>query len=344
VYGRLGSDAAGVLAALVASVADAIYAVDHEGRVQYVNPAGLRLLGYDDESELLGRPSHATIHHHRPDGAAYPEEACPLLAPRQTGETVRVESDWFIRRDGAFVPVAYSSAPVTTDEGRGAVVVFHDTTERRRAEEALAVHASRARIVQATLDERRRLGRDLHDGAQQRLVNVALALQLALRAQPPAATRELLEQALDETQHAVEDLRDLAAGLLPSVLIHRGLRGALETLAARAPVPVSLTVTEARYELVVEATAYFLVAEALTNVAKHADASEATVTIGERAGRLVVEVADDGRGGATPALGSGIEGLRDRVSALDGTLSVESPPRGGTMLRAELPLTSPEAA
>jgi PAS domain S-box-containing protein len=345
---RLGSGAAAVLAAFVESIADAIYAVDAEGRVQFVNRAGLAMLGYDDEAELLGKPSHATIHHRHPDGTPFPEDACPLLRPRITGEVVRVEEDWFIRADGTFVPVAYSSAPVPTEDGRrGAIVVFQDITERRAAQDALvrerAVHASRARIVEATLDERRRLGRDLHDGAQQRLVNVALGVQLAARAIPDddVETRELLDGALAETQAAIADLRELAAGLHPSVLTHRGLRGALESLTARAPVPVALDVPGARFDELVEATAYFVAAEALANVAKHAGATEARVRIATEDDTLVVEVADDGRGGARvggETGGSGLSGLDDRVAALGGTLSVDSPAGGGTRLRAVLPL------
>ncbi len=345
---RLGSGAAAVLAAFVESIADAIYAVDAGGRVQFVNRAGLALLGYEDEEQLLGAPSHATIHHHRPDGTPFPEDECPLLRPRVTGEVVRVEEDWFIRADGTFVPVAYSSAPVpTADGGRGAVVVFQDITERRAAQDALvrerAVHASRARIVEATLAERRRLGRDLHDGAQQRLVNVALGVQLAARAVDDPQARELLDGALAETQAAIADLRELAAGLHPSVLSHRGLRGALESLTARAPVPVALDVPDARFAELVEATAYFVAAEALANVAKHAGATEARVRIATEDDTLVVEVADDGRGGArvggdADGGGSGLGGLADRVAALDGTLAVDSPRGGGTRLRAELPL------
>jgi PAS domain S-box-containing protein len=342
---RLGSGAAAVLAAFVESIADAIYAVDPDGRVQFVNRAGLALLGYEAEEQLLGAPSHATIHHHRPDGTPFPEDACPLLRPRVTGEVVRVEEDWFIRADGTFVPVAYSSAPVPTADGRrGAIVVFQDITERRAAQDALvrerAVHASRARIVEATLAERQRLGRDLHDGAQQRLVNVALGVQLAARAVPEddAATRGLLDGALAETQAALGELRELAAGLHPSVLTHKGLRGALESLTARAPVPVALDVPDARFPELVEATAYFVAAEALANVAKHAGAREAHVRIAIEDDRLVVAVADDGRGGADPARGSGLAGLADRVAALDGTLEVDSPAGGGTRLRAVLPV------
>ena len=347
---RLGSGAGAVLAAFVESIADAIYAVDEDGRVQFVNRAGVALLGYDDETQLLGLPSHATIHHHHVDGTPFPEAECPLLRPRVTGDVVRVEEDWFIRRDGSFVPVAYSSAPVATERGRGAIVVFQDITERRAAQDALvrerAVHASRARIVEATLEERRRLGRDLHDGAQQRLVNVALGVQMAARTlgDDEGDARELLDGALAETQAAIAELRELAAGLHPSILTHRGLRGALESLTARAPVPVALDVTSARFGAVVEATAYFVAAEALANVAKHAGASEAHVRVAVEDDNLVVEVADDGRGGAD-ASGSGLAGLADRVAALDGRFTVDAPPGAGTRLRAVLPLlSSPSAA
>jgi PAS domain S-box-containing protein len=345
---RLGSAPAEVLTAFVESIADAIYAVDEDGRVQFVNRAGLALLGYEDETELLGAPSHATIHHHHVDGTPFPEADCPLLRPRVTGEIVRVEEDWFIRRDGSFVPVAYSSAPVATERGRGAIVVFQDITERRAAQEALvrerAVHASRARIVEATLEERRRLGRDLHDGAQQRLVNVALGVQLAARREADAETRELLDGALAETQAAIAELRELAAGLHPSVLTHRGLRGALESLTARAPVPVTLDVPDARFAPLVEATAYFVAAEALTNIAKHAGATEARVRVATEDSTLLIDVSDDGRGGADAASGgSGLSGLSDRVAALDGTLTIDSPPGAGTHLCARLPLP-PEAA
>jgi PAS domain S-box-containing protein len=358
---RLGTGAAAVLQALVESIADAIYAVDPAGAVQFINPAAVRILGYDHEDELLGKPSHATIHHHHPDGTPFPEDACPLLRPRVTGEVVRVEEDWFVRRDGTFVPVAYSSAPVdAAGGGRGAVVVFRDVTERRAVEAARRreaverarsadLRASRARIVEAQLDERRRMARDLHDGAQQRLVNVVIALQLALRsdaATSPAA-RDALQTALSETRDAVEELRELAAGLLPSVLTHRGLAGAIESLSARAPVPVDLDLTDARFPPAVEGTAYFVVAEALTNVAKHADATTASVrlhVVDQQ--RLVVEVRDDGRGGASVAAGRGLAGLADRVAALDGTLSVEdaAPTGQGTLLVATLPLSARAAA
>ena len=256
-----------------------------------------------------------------------------------------MEEDWFVRRDGTFVPVAYSSAPLTVDHSRGAVVVFQDISERRRADaerrRADAIHDSRARIVEAALAERRRLGRDLHDGAQQRLVNVIVALQLAAQQAQDDALRQQIGNALSETQHAIDDLRDLGSGLHPSVLSHRGLRAAIASLTARAPVPVTVTVPERRFASMIEGTAYFVVAEALANIAKHADASEAAVSMAVEADRLLVVVSDDGQGGARPdhSGGSGLGGLQDRVAAVGGTLSLKSPVGKGTRLTASLPLT-----
>ena len=248
---RLGSDEGELLGALMASMVDALYAVDDAGVVLFANPAAVSILGYDSERDLVGRPSHATIHYLHPDGRPFAEADCPLLAPRQTGEAVRVEQDWFIRRDGSFVPVAYSSAPVTFERRRGAVVVFRDISDRNRAEaerlRADAIHASRARIVEAALDERRRLGRDLHDGAQQRLINIIFALQAAGRAAGDESTKRAIAEALEETQLAVRDLRDLGAGLDPSVLAHRGLAAAIKSLTARTPVPVALELPAERF-------------------------------------------------------------------------------------------------
>ena len=350
----LDPSAAQALAALVVNVADAVYAVDHAGRVLYANPAALAILGYE-EQELLGRPSHATIHHTRPDGTPFPEAECPLLRPRTSNAVVRVDEDWFIRRDGSHVPVSYSSAPVPGADGPAAVVVFRETTallaaqvqardaaaQRARADE---LRASRARIVAATLEERRRLGRDLHDGAQQHLVNVSIALQLAAAASPEPDTAALIDQALDETRLAIADLRELAAGLLPSVLVHRGLRGAIETLTARAPLPVSLELIDERFDPQVEAAVYFFVAEALTNVAKHSGAAAASVRLARNPSspeQVIAEVADDGHGGADPRRGTGLRGLEDRLAALDGTLEIDRADGGGTLLRARLSARPP---
>ncbi|MGX6450067.1 PAS domain-containing protein, partial [Patulibacter sp. S7RM1-6] len=174
-----------LLESLLASSADAFYVVDPKGRVRFANPAAVALLGYDDATELLGRDSHATIHHTRPDGRPFPADECPLLRPRTTGEVVRVDLDWFVRRDGGMVPIAYSSSPLTTDHGLGAVVVFRRVDPEARTDgaapagAALELHESRARIVAAADAARRRISRDLHDGAQQRLVGVLMTLQSA---------------------------------------------------------------------------------------------------------------------------------------------------------------------
>ena len=199
---------------------------------------------------------------------------------------------------------------------------------------------SRARIVEAGYAERRRLERDLHDGAQQRLVALGLGLR-RVRSQldrDPAAAGELLDEAAEELASATEELRELARGIHPPVLTDRGLVPAIEALAARAPLPVSVEAEEVKpAPAAVEAAAYFVVSEALTNVARHADADTAIVHVLSADGELEVEVRDDGRGGADLAAGSGLRGLADRVAALDGSLRVDSGARRGTTVRAVIP-------
>ena len=199
--------------------------------------------------------------------------------------------------------------------------------------------ASRARIVATADKERRRVVRDLHDGAQQRLVHTIITLKLARRAvqdeREDAAA--LLTEALDHAEQATAELRELAHGILPAVLTQGGLRAGVDALASRMPVPVENGVTVGRLPAAVEATAYFVVAEALTNVAKHARSERATVTARIEDGTLVVHVRDDGVGGAQRT-GSGITGLTDRLAALDGELRVESPADRGTVVAATIPL------
>jgi PAS domain S-box-containing protein len=202
------------------------------------------------------------------------------------------------------------------------------------------LRASRARIVQAADDERRRLERNLHDGAQQRLVSLSIALRLAKRklADDPQGAEQLLEGATAEVDGAVADLRELAQGLHPAVLTELGLRPALEGLAERTPFEVDVTgVPDERLPAPVEAAVYYVVAEALTNATKHAQAERGEVVLARDDHSLAVEVRDDGRGGADPG-GSGIVGLRDRVDALGGTLTCVSPPGNGTVVRAVVPL------
>jgi len=197
----------------------------------------------------------------------------------------------------------------------------------------------RARLLAAADDARRGVVRDLHDGAQQRLVHTIIALKLARQAlsagQPDAVS--LVSQALEEAEEANAELRELAHGVLPAALTRGGLRAGVESLVARVPTPVSLSVTGERFPPGIEAGAYFVVAEALTNVAKHARAGRAEVTARVEHGTLQVRVRDDGVGGARPE-GSGLVGLGDRLAALDGRFQVESPPGGGTLVAADIPL------
>jgi signal transduction histidine kinase len=209
---------------------------------------------------------------------------------------------------------------------------------RNRVEE---LRTSRSRLVEAAVLERRRLERDLHDGAQQRLVALSLSLRLAqsrVRDDPDRA-EALLAGAQQELATALSELRELARGIHPAVLADRGLDAALEALASRSPVPVRLLeLPPERLPAAVEAAAYYVIAEALTNVVKYAHASQATVAVQRRNGHAVVEVRDDGVGGANPEQGSGLHGLVDRVGALDGSLSLDSPAGAGTRLRAEIPV------
>jgi signal transduction histidine kinase len=198
------------------------------------------------------------------------------------------------------------------------------------------VRASRARIVEAGDVERRRVERDLHDGAQQRLVALAMRLQLA-RASTEGASA-VLDEATSELQAAIGEVRDLARGLHPSILTEAGLAAAIDALAERAPLPVSVNIPTTRYRVATESAAYFVVAEALTNVARHAGASRAYVTATEADAMLVLVIRDDGRGGADPEAGSGLAGLRDRLAAAGGTLSIASPADHGTILTAVLPV------
>ncbi|MBD0290993.1 MAG: sensor histidine kinase [Thermoleophilia bacterium] len=208
-----------------------------------------------------------------------------------------------------------------------------------------AVRESRARIVAAADAERRRIERDLHDGAQQRLLALALALRTAERRYEDRGDRELqqvLGSAVEELRGAVDDLRELAHGLHPTILAEQGLGPALRSLAVRSPVPVEMRMDgglEDRLPPDVEAAAYFVACEALANVVKHACAAAATLTVSRRDGAVAIAVADDGRGGAD-ADGSGLRGLADRVEALGGRLVVASPAGAGTTVSAEIPCAS----
>jgi signal transduction histidine kinase len=220
-----------------------------------------------------------------------------------------------------------------------------ETHEQRRArvlrDRVHDLRDARQRIIAAADAERRRIERDLHDGAQQRMVAVAVTLGLAESrfASDPEGAIKLVAQAREEAQLAVKELRELARGIHPAVLSDRGLGAALEALASRAPIPVEVSgVPEEPLAPAIEAAAYFVTAEALTNVAKYAHASTASVRLSLDDGCLRLCVEDDGVGGADPSTGTGLRGLRDRVDALDGRLDVDSPLGCGTTITVELPL------
>jgi PAS domain S-box-containing protein len=341
-----------LLARILDDAPQPVWVVDEDGLIVFANPAAVAALGYEDADQLLGRPSHATVHHHRPDGSAYSDRECPMLRPRETGESVHGENEWFIRRDGSMFPIAWWSAPIAMTRGNGAVLAFTDISQRRATEQAVRerdaaeIRAAESLAVQRRMVEnaaavRRRIVRDLHDGAQQRLVTMLMSLQLA-RDQVEGEQVEvvaLLDDAVEQARAAIDELRELAAGLHPVVLSLRGLRAAVEALAGRSAIPVSVMgALPRRLPEAIEASAYFFVAEALTNTAKHANASRAEVSLTLDDTLLTVAVWDDGIGGAAYGrTGSGLAGLADRVGALGGRMVLDSDPGRGTTVRAEIP-------
>ena len=335
------------LQALIDSSPVALVEFDQDTRIRLWNPAAERIFGWTRE-EILGRTGFPMAY------AGKREESEDLFARVLAGESINDYESVRQRKDGRLVPVSIAAAPVRDAAGRyvGNLVAYTDITERKEQEaevhrlnvelharlEELA--ASRARIVTAGDVERRRLERNLHDGAQQRIVALSLSLRVALAKldQDPAGARALLANAGEELSLALDELRELARGLHPAVLTNRGLRAAVEALAGRAPVVVELAgMPDERLPAPVEAAAYYLIAEALTNVAKYAAASTVRVRVVAGDGSVTVEVTDDGVGGADPAGGSGLRGLADRVEALGGSLEVHSPPGDGTSLRATIP-------
>src|SRR3954469_3230294 len=299
------------------------------------DPADLR----DALRTALADPT-LTLLYRRADRDAFVDPTGHEVEPPHDGVT------WLVRdgeRVGAIVhDPALAEEPELLQAAASAAALALDN-ERLAAELRARVgdlQTSRARLLAVGLEERRRLERDLHDGAQQRLVALSLQLGLA-RSQvdkDPEATGRMLDAARDELRQALAELRELARGIHPAVLTDRGLEAAVEALADRAPLPVAVDeLPGERLPAAVEAAAYFVVAESLTNVAKYAQAQEAHVRVGRRNGSAVVEVRDDGVGGAEAGSGTGLRGLADRLAALDGRLEVDSPPGGGTVVRATIP-------
>ncbi len=313
---------------------------DREGLVMSdgVNLAARETLRRTPE-EYAGRSFLELVH---PDDDFQTRMA--IAAAANGVERTDVENRW-LRSDGELIVVAWSATPIWHPRAGDLVLISGvDVTERRGQEEE--IRASRARILEAGDAARRRLERNLHDGAQQRLVSLSLSLRLAETklAGDAVGAGALLAGARDELALAIDELRELARGIHPAVLTDRGLNAAVEALVGRCPVPVEFDVLEDRLPPAVEAAAYYVVSEALANVAKYARADSAAVRIANGNGVVSVEVADDGVGGADATAGSGLRGLVDRVAALDGTLRVESPAGGGTRIVAEIPVREPALA
>jgi PAS domain S-box-containing protein len=322
------------LRAMLETALDAVVTMDARGRVIDWNHAAETTFGYGAH-EAIGRDMADLIvpaslrPRHRAGLARFLETERPVILDRRLELTG-------MHKNGAEFPVELTITRIALPGQPTFTGYLRDITDRRSAEEEL--RASRARLVEVADAERQRIQRNLHDGAQQRLVSVMLTLG-RLRRTCDEDERKLIELAVDELAASLEELRELAGGLHPPVLSERGLCAALEALALRVPLPVELAALPDRsLPEQVEAAAYYVVAEALANAQKHAQASGVHVDVRVEGTVLRVEVRDDGVGGADPE-GHGLCGLRDRVEALAGALEVESPSGAGTCIRARLPLT-----
>jgi len=289
-----------------------------------------------------------TVAYRAPGGATFIDaEGRPVNLPGEdSGRAVTM-----LERDGTPLAAIIHDPALLVDPGLVAAVasalrlaVENERLQVQVESQLDEVRASRARIVAAGDIERKRVERDLHDGAQQRLVSLTLALRLVrtkMGDDGDAGIRLSLEQASDEAKAALSELRELARGIHPQILTEAGLAAAIDSLADRAPVDVSVKVGPGRYSAAVEGAAYFAVSEALANVAKYAQANHVLVQAQWADGALSIEVSDDGVGGADPGSGSGLRGLSDRLAAIDGTIEVISPNGGGTRVMAHIPTVAP---
>ena len=341
------------LAALVANVPGAIYRCAHDAdwTMATISDEIERISGYP-ASDFIdnARRTFASIIH--PDDGE--EVAREVRDATEADRTFALEYR-IVRADGEVVWVLERGQNVVEADGRAALhgAIF-DITERRRAEEVLRqreaeqariaeLEAARARILAAQDATRRQIERDLHDGAQQRLVSLALLLRMVKSklVDDPATAEVFLDDAIECLVEAIAELRELARGIHPAVLTEKGLEAAVAGLASRAPIPVEIECSlPERLPGPIETAAYYVVAESLTNVARYAEASRATVRLGRENGFALVEVEDDGVGGVNPDAGSGLRGLTDRIDALDGTLAVFSERGAGTRLHARIPLAA----
>jgi PAS domain S-box-containing protein len=321
------------LRAMLEAALDAVVSMNHDGRVIGWNRAAEVIFGYTAD-EAVGREMADLIvppalrPRHREGLARFLETETPVVLDERLELTG-------MHKDGREFPIELTITRIRLPGPPTFTGYLRDISESKQAEQAL--RASRARLVEVADAERRRIQRNLHDGAQQRLT--AVLLLLARLRGSPQKTEELVDLSIDELSAGLQEIRELASGLHPALLSERGLVPALQALALRTPFAVELAAApDRRLPEQVEAAAYYVVAEALANVQKHAGAHSVTVRASADEGNLVVEVLDDGTGGAD-AQGSGLRGLADRVEALGGSLTLESPPDGGTRLFARIPLS-----
>jgi PAS domain S-box-containing protein len=320
------------------SALDSVVRIDQHGLVTYLNPSAERTFGYGP-GEAIGRELADVI----VPPALRDAHRLGLSRYMATGEAKILERRIELvamRADGSEFPAELTVTRIDQPDGPAFVGFVRDITERMRSEHEL--RAARRRVIEAADAARERVTRDIHDGAQQQFVNTLVNVQLAqqkLSANPGRAA-ELLEIAAAQARAGIENLRELAAGIHPAILSDRGLAAALDSLADRMPIPVVLDVVVPKLSPALEASVYFFCSEALANVAKHAAATTAWVSVVASARQLTVEVRDDGIGGAAVGSGgSGLVGLHDRITALDGQLDLSTAhPGNGTTLTARIPL------
>jgi PAS domain S-box-containing protein len=325
------------LRAVLDAALDCVVIADAEGIVLEFNPAACTTFGLRRD-EAIGRSMTELIvppdlrARHRAGMSRYVRTGEAHILDR------RVEITG-MRADGSVFPVELTITRIAAAGPPVFAGYLRDLSDRHRAEEE--IRSARHRVVQAVVQERQRLERDLHDGAQQRLISVGTTLARARTALPESPNRAaaILDEAIVGLEEAAIELRDLARGIHPASLTRYGLTAALRDVARRSPIDLELgTMPADRYPMAVEATAYFVISEALTNVARYAGTGRARVDVAVDDQSLVVIIGDEGPGGASFDRGTGLRGLADRVAMLDGTFSVDSPRGGGTRLHARIPL------
>ena len=333
---RDSDGSAALLQAMLASSLDAVITIDAEGHILMFNHAAEATFGHR-EADVLGKDVADLIippslrERHRTAMARF------LATGERTILNRRVEVTG-LHSGGREFTVELTVTSVPMDGPPIFTAYLRDITDRQRAEQELL--ASRARVVESADRERKRIERNLHDGAQQRLVAILLLLRrMSGDGQLASGVREALDLAIDETAHAIDELRELVRGIHPVALTESGLAAALRGVAHRSPVEVEVDVPEERLPESIEVAFYYVAAESLANIAKHAHARTASLSIAVGDEDVVLRVSDDGVGGAHTDGGSGFAGLADRMEALGGTVEVESPAGAGTTITATAPLT-----